>query len=74
MGERSRSGQKKKQFDGVARYPTGDCEEQEIAIGKFLFAAVDFGDTIRVSDEIQRGAQNVENREPNQFVSIQLAA
>ena len=54
--------------------PLGDCEAQEIAIGEFHFAAVDFGDTIRVSGSIHRETQNVENREPNQCALLHPVA
>lgn len=33
----------------------GDCETREITAGEFRFAAVDFGDTIRISGDIQMG-------------------
>ena len=53
---------------------TGGCEAQEVTIGDFPFISLDFGDTIRASQESGQYALNVENTESNQCVLMHLVA
>ena len=46
----------------------GDCEVQEVKIGKLHFRAVDFGDTIRLSEKSTKTLGNIEHQEKNQCV------
>ena len=62
QGKRNR----KETIEGGRRTQMGDCASQEVAIGEFSFVAIDFGDTILVSERISRSARNVENRATNQ--------
>ena len=50
------------------RIPLGDCEVQEVDIGKLHFRAVDFGDTIRLSEKSMWIFENVEHQEKNECV------
>lgn len=67
-----------KRGDGIAtwgnRIPLGDCEVQEVAIGKLHFRAVDFGDTIRLSEKSRKELENIEPHEKNQCVLIHAVA
>ena len=67
-----------KRGDGIItwgnRIPLGDCEAQEVAIGKLHFRAVDFGDTIRLSENGRRALGNIEPQEKNQCVLTHAVA
>ena len=43
-----------------------DCTCQQVSIGKFHFTAVDFGDTIHLSEFLQRKLVSAERSEKNQ--------
>ena len=54
--------------------PPGDCEVQDLCIGNLHFEAVDFGDTIRLTEAARVATQNVDPFEKNQCVWIHLVA
>ena len=50
--------------------PLGDCESQEVKIGRLHFRAIDFGDTIRLSERSRLHLGDVEAQERNQCVLL----
>ena len=67
-----------KRGDGIITWgreiPLGDCEIQEVAIGNLHFRAIDYGDTIRLSEKSRILLGNVEAQEENQCVFLHTAA
>ena len=51
-----------------------DCSSQKCAIGPLSFFALDYGDTLSLSDAVQRGLNSPEKTERNQCTLIALAA
>ena len=56
------------------RIPMGDCEAQDLSIGPLRYKALDYGDTIRVSERLRKATSNVEKVEINQCVLLHLVA
>ena len=54
------------------RIPLGGCDAQEVAICEFHFVATDYGDAIRLSEDLGRETKNIDNREPNRCVLLHL--
>ena len=54
--------------------PLGDCEAQDITIGRLHFRALDFGDTIRLSERSRIHLSNVDAQECNQCVLLHTVA
>ena len=67
-----------KRGDGVAsrgrKIPLGDLEVQEITLGKLHFRAIDFGDTIRLSERSKSVVCHIESQEKNQCVLLHMVA
>ena len=51
-----------------------DCRSQSVAIGTLSFGAIDFGDTIPLSEMMQKNLNNEDRSERNQCTLISLAA
>ena len=56
------------------KIPMGDCEAQESTMGIPNSRMWILGDTIRISDAIQKETKNLENRDPNQCVLLYRVA
>ena len=56
------------------KIPLGDCEAQEVTIGNLHFRAIDFGDTVRLSERSKVALGNIDALERNQCVLIHTAA
>ena len=51
-----------------------DCRSQGVIIGPFSFGAIDYGDTIPLTESMQRNLNNEDRSERNQCALIALAA
>ena len=51
-----------------------DCTSQRVSIGSLSFFAIDFGDTLSLSDQLQRSLNSPDKTERNQCTLIALAA
>ena len=56
------------------KLPLGDCEVQEVPIGRLRFRAVDSGDTIRLSGRSRISLDHVDAQERNQCVLLHVVA
>lgn len=84
LGEiENRKGEKKptvgpKRGDGITTWGKkvhlGDCEVQEVTIGELHFRAIDFGDTIRLSERSRAILGNIEPLELNRCVLLHAVA
>ena len=54
------------------RAPMGDCEAQDLSLGPLHFKAIDYGDTIRVSERLRKSTKNVTNDAENQCALLHL--
>ena len=52
----------------------GDCESQDMSIGPLRYKAIDYGDTIRVTERLRKPTKNVNNAEANKCVLLHLVA
>ena len=56
------------------KIPLGDCEVQDVAIGRLHFRELDFGDTIRLSERSRVHLGNVDAHECNRCVLLHTVA
>ena len=64
--------------DGVITWgkkiPIGDCEAQDVTIGKLHFRSIDFGDTVRLPERSRVALGNIGSSGKNQCVLLHAVA
>ena len=56
------------------KIPLGDCEAKEVTIGRLHFRAIDFCDTIRLSERGRIHLENADAQDRNQFALLHAVA